>query len=224
MPAPVFLIGGGRDPEGVAASHAPFAAAVSGPVACFVHDEPADVRRWTSSLAAAGLSDVRVVVVSPSRPATAADLDGAGGVYVAGGWTPGYQEALCADPAFGEALRAADVPYAGFSAGAAVAARQALVGGWRLGGVVVCDQEAGEELDEVEVRPGLGLVGFSVDVHATQWGTLTRLAHAVAGGLVSTGVAVDEDTCVEARGDEITVHGAGSAYRLGLGTLHVLRP
>src|SRR4051794_32676143 len=216
MPAPVFLIGGGRDPDGVAASHAPFAAAVSGPVACFVLDEPADVERWTSALASVGLSDVRVVVLSPSRPAVPADLEGVGGVYVGGGWTPGYQQALCGDAAFGEALRASGVPYAGFSAGAAVAATQALVGGWRLGGVVVCDEDAGEDLDELEVRPGLGLVSFAVDVHATQWGTLTRLAHAVAGGLVSTGIAVDEDTCVEVRGEEVALHGRSSAYRLGL--------
>jgi cyanophycinase len=158
-------------------------------------------------------------VVSADRRPAAADLEGAGGVYVAGGWTPGYQEVLCGTD-FAAAL--GDVPYAGFSAGAAVAATSALVGGWRLRGVPVADEDAGEDLDELEVRPGLGLVPFAVDVHATQWGTLTRLAHAVAGGLVAGGVAVDEHTCVEVRGSELTVHGLGSAYRVGLGTLHVM--
>jgi cyanophycinase len=222
MSAPVFLIGGGREPEGVAASHRPFLQAVAGPVLCVVLDELPDLERWAGNLA--GAAEVRPLVVSEQRPATAADLDGVGGVYVAGGWTPGYQAAVCGDQSFAEALRAADVPYAGFSAGAAVAAHRALVGGWRLGGVVVGDEDAGEELDELEVRPGLGLVSHTVDVHASQWGTLTRLAHAVAGGLVSTGIAVDEHTCVEVRGEELTLHGWGSAYRVGLGTLHVLRP
>jgi cyanophycinase len=221
MPSPVFLIGGGREPDGVAASHAPFVSACDGPVACFVlDDEDADIDRWTAALDGA---DVRPVLVSPGRPAVADDLDGAGGVYVAGGWTPGYQEAMCSHD-FATALRGAGLPYAGFSAGAAIAPGLALVGGWRFEGLAVCDEDAGEDLAELEVRPGLGLVPFAVDVHATQWGTLTRLVHAVAGGLVPGGVAVDEHTCVEVRGDEVTVHGLGSAYRSGLGTLHVLRP
>jgi cyanophycinase len=221
MPPPVFLIGGGREPEGVAVSHAPFVSACDGPVACFVlDDDDADVGRWTSALAGA---DVRPVLVSADRPAAPEDLAGMGGVYVAGGWTPGYQAALCAHD-FATALRDAELPYAGFSAGAAIAPGLALVGGWRFEGVAVCDEDAGEDLEELEVRPGLGLVPFAVDVHATQWGTLTRLAHAVAGGLVAGGVAVDEHTCVEVIGDEVRVHGVGSAYRLGLGTLHVLRP
>ena len=37
----------------------------------------------------------------------------------------------------------------------------------------------GEDLDDVVPRPGLGLVGFAVDVHAAQWGTVGRLVHAV---------------------------------------------
>ncbi|MEA2295611.1 MAG: cyanophycinase [Solirubrobacteraceae bacterium] len=226
MPARVFLIGGGRDPEGVAASHAPFAAAVDGPVLCIVLDDPEqppDLDRWTTNLVSAGVTDVRPLPVSAARPAAAADLAGAGGVYVAGGWTPGYQEAVCSHE-FATALRDSGLPYAGFSAGAAIAPGLALVGGWRFEAVAVCDEDAGEGLDELDVRPGLGLVPFAVDVHATQWGTLTRLAHAVAGGLVPGGVAVDEHTCVEVRGGELTLHGSGSAYRVGLGTLHVLRP
>ncbi len=81
-----------------------------------------------------------------------------------------------------------------FSAGAAVAARRAVVGGWLVDGVPVCPDETGEDLDEVEVRAGLGLVPFAVDVHAAQWGTLPRLVSAVARGEVPYGVAVDENT------------------------------
>jgi cyanophycinase len=151
------------------------------------------------------------------------DLENVAGVYVAGGETPAYWSVVCATP-FGAALREWDGVYAGFSAGAAVASGAALVGGWRVNGLDVCDSDFSEGLEEVEVRSGLGLVPFTVDVHASQWGTLTRLAHAVAAGLVATGVAIDEHTCVEVRGSELKLHGWGGAYRVGLGTLHVLRP
>jgi cyanophycinase len=107
------------------------------------------------------------------------------------------------------------VPYAGFSAGAAVAPHSAIVGGWRLGEFAVCSDDASEDLDQVEPRPGLGLVPFAVDVHASQWGTLTRLVHAVAAGLVGEGWAIDEHTCLAPdAGGEIAVHGLGGAYHV----------
>ena len=95
--APVFLIGGGADPDAVRASHEPFvAAAGGGPIVVFVLDEAehTDVDRWLGALRLAGADDVRAVVVSPHRPPAAGDVDGAAGVFVAGGWTPGYQEVL----------------------------------------------------------------------------------------------------------------------------------
>jgi cyanophycinase len=107
-----------------------------------------------------------------------------------------------------------DVPYAGFSAGAAIAATSAIVGGWRIGDLPVCSPDAGEDLDQVEPRAGLGLTPFAVDVHATAWGTLSRLVHAVAGGLVEGGWAVDEHTCLALAGGEPVVYGAGCAYRV----------
>jgi cyanophycinase len=211
---PVFLIGGGRDRAGVAAAHAPFLDAVDGPVLCVMHEEGLDVDRWVrGNLAGA---TVRPLVVSGARPLAAADLEGVAGVYVAGGWTPGY----------GESCTGVDitVPFAGFSAGAAIAARVAIVGGWRIGGRQVCQEEAGEGLDEVVLRVGLGLVPFAVDVHATQWGTVTRLANAVAERLVDEGVAIDEHTCVEVHAGEIAaVHGNGVAYHVRPGELTILR-
>ena len=57
-------------------------------------------------------------------------------------------------------------PYAGYSAGSAIAASRALIGGWLApGGHPVVDREVAEELDGLTVRDGLGLVPFSVDVH-----------------------------------------------------------
>jgi cyanophycinase len=215
--AHAFLIGGGRDEAAVLAAHRPFAAALAGrgPVACVVLDEreETDAARWEGNLRAAGAADVRVLVVSPGRPLAAADLDGAAGVYVAGGLTPGYQAVLAA----GAPLPAA-LPYAGFSAGAAVAGERALVGGWRArvgdAEVAVCDDGAGEDLELIEVRDGLGVVPFLTDVHAAQWGTLGRLAHAVRAER-REGWAIDEGTAVEARdGRPVAVHGVGAAARV----------
>jgi cyanophycinase len=214
-----FLIGGGREAAAVLAAHRPFIAALAGPgpVTCIVLDEGAetDPSRWAGSLRAAGADDVRVVVVSPERPPVAADLEGASGVYVAGGLTPGYQEVLAGDASW----LAPSLPYAGFSAGAAVAARRAVVGGWRavVDGVevAVCDDGAGEDLDRVSVRDGLGVVDVLVDVHAAQWGTLGRLCHAVlAEGAPAEGWAIDEGTALECRdGRPVAVHGVGAAAR-----------
>ncbi len=218
MTAATFLIGGGRDPRGVAASHRPFAEAVAGgAVACLVADEGdgIDAERWVGGLRSAGAEEVRVVALSAGRPARAADVAGAAGVYVAGGLTPLYRRLLVDDAEPG--WLPPDVPYAGFSAGAAVAAASAIAGGWRIGELAVCADEASEDLDQVEPLPGLGRVPFAVDVHATSWGTLTRLVHAVAAGLVAEGWAVDEHTCLAVAGGEAQVHGEGCAYHVTRG-------
>ena len=211
-----FLIGGGRDPEGVAASHRPLAeAAGDGAIACLVADEGdgVDEARWAGGLRDAGAAEVQVVALSDGRPVRAADVAGAAAVYVAGGLTPLYRRLLVDDAEPGW-LRP-ELPYGGFSAGAAVAATAAIVGGWRIGDLAVCADEASEDLDQVEPLPGLGRVPFAVDVHATAWGTLTRLVHAVAAGLVPEGWAVDEHTCLTVEdGGEITVQGHGCAYHV----------
>ena len=200
--AAVFLIGGGREDAQVRASHSPFVAACAGgPIVAFALEDP---ERWEGALRLAGAADVRCLLGPPS----AEDLAGAAGLFVGGGSTPGYQEAL-------DGWRAPDdLPFAGFSAGAAVAAERAIVGGWRLGGRDVCAEEAGEDLDELAVRDGLGLVPFAVDVHATQWGTLTRLVHAVGAGLVDEGWAIDEGTVLVVDDGSVRVEGLGSAYRV----------
>jgi cyanophycinase len=215
--APVFLIGGGRDGDAVRAGHAGFVrAAAGGPIVALALEEgdATDTQRWIGALRHAGAADVCAVVVSPGRPPAASDLAGVTGVYVAGGWTPGYQETLVAAAGTGWLPRG--LPYAGFSAGAAIAAASAIVGGFRRedDGRAVCVEEAGEDLEALTVRPGLGLVPFAVDVHATQWGTLTRLAHAVDAGLVDGGWAIDEGTALVAGDGPLRVEGLGSAYRI----------
>jgi cyanophycinase len=208
-----FLIGGGRDRALARTALLPFADAVRGrdgrDVAVLVLDEgdETDVARW-----AGAIEDVDLVpnpiVVAPGKPP--GELSGVGGVFVAGGLTPGYQESLCADPSW---LPRDSTVYAGFSAGAAIAARRALVGGWRADGVPVCDENAGEDLDEIELLAGLGLLEAVVDVHCAQWGTLTRLVHAVARGAAVEGWGIDEHTTLEVRdGRAIAVHGHGAAW------------
>lgn len=209
----VFLIGGGREPDGVRAAHAPFAAAAGGrPVVVYALDEGEgiDAARWEGQLGV----PARVVAVSPARPAVPEDLDGAGGVYVAGGLTPGYHAVLVAGgTAWLERARELGLPYAGYSAGAAIAAEQAILGGWRAGEVVVCAEEASEDLDQVAPVPGLNLVPGCVDVHAAQWGTLGRTLAVVRAG-VPQGVAIDEHTTLELRDGTSLVHGLGAVHRL----------
>ena len=202
---PVFLIGGGRDDDAaLRASHTPFAEACGGgPVLCVCEEDPA---RWRRYLELAGAREVTTAALGAGRP----DPAGFAGIYVAGGLTPAYREAL--------AGLEVTVPYCGYSAGAAIAAREALVGGWRIGDRQVCDEDFSEDLEQVEPLPGLGLVPFAVDVHATQWGTVTRALNAVARGLCEEALAVDEHCCVAVRDGEVaSLHGRGVAYRIRAG-------
>jgi cyanophycinase len=212
------LIGGGRQAGAV---HEAFVRAVGGPVVAFVLEEGADteLQRWSKTLAAAGATDHRIVVVSPERPARAADLDGAAGVYVAGGLTPGYHHALvAAGTEWLVQARDAGLVFAGFSAGAAIASAHALVGGARVDyrgrTIDVCQEDCAEELGTLTVQPALGLIPFTVDVHAAQWGTLYRLVHALTAANVAEGWAIDENTALEVADDVVTVHGSGAATRV----------
>ncbi|MFE5218910.1 MULTISPECIES: hypothetical protein [unclassified Streptomyces] len=222
MSSSAFLIGGGWDRAEV---YAPFlrAAGTDGPprIGCLVLDEgdgDSQFARWATALRRAGrCTPVPLLVPLGGRFEPEAALAGIDGLLVCGGLTPAYQDALagCLER-LPELLAARGVPYAGFSAGAALAARRAVVGGWLVDGVPVCPEETGEDLAEVEVRAGLGLVPFAVDVHAAQWGTLARLVAAVGRGEVPYGVAVDENTLLTVTAGEARVSGAGR--------VHVVRP
>jgi cyanophycinase len=214
---PVFLIGGGWSPDAVGQMYGPFleAAGASPTVACVVLDEgdgTEQFRRWEAALRAAGRCEPVPVLVPEGGLLEVGALSDADALLVCGGLTPAYAAALA--PVAGpvrEWLGAASRPYAGFSAGCAVAATRAVVGGWRLDGRVVCPEDAGEDLDEVTVLEGLGLVPFSTDVHAAQWGTLGRLVAAVASGAAAAGLGIDEDTMVSWLDGTARVSGAGAA-------------
>lgn len=221
-PAAVTLVGGGWAPAAAREVYGPFLAAAAGDdprIACIVLDEgdgDEQFERWRAALESAGACRPVPVLVPIGTRFDVGDLAGADAVLVCGGLTPAYAAAL--SPAAAELREwcAAGRPYAGFSAGAAVAASSALVGGYRVDGVIVCPGDAGEDLDEVEVVGGLGLVPVTVDVHASTWGTLGRAIAAVRSGLAATVIAIDEDTAV-------VLDETGRGRVVGLGAAHVVR-
>ena len=213
-----FLIGGGWDAGARHLVYRPFldAAGKAPVVACVVLDEGdglVQAARWAEALLSVAPCTPLPVLVALGEVLDVAALDDADAVLVCGGLTPAYATALApAAPAIYEWLEREPRPFAGFSAGAAVAARQALVGGWRIDGVPVCPEDAAEDLDEVTVVAGLGLVPFTVDVHAAQWGTVNRLVSAVRVGLVPCGLAIDENTMISIDEGTATVAGLGVAH------------
>lgn len=222
----VFLLGGGRDVAACGSlleafvSEARERAADRAPAIALLlvleADDDVSVDRFRDVLGAAGAAsdDIRVQAIVEGSSFTDAAIE-ADGVFVGGGLTPAYGDAF---GGIRDVLRervAGGMPYAGFSAGAAIAAGPALVGGYRVGGVEVVSEDAGEELDAVAVRPGLGLLDFAVDVHAAQWGTLSRLVAAVDAGLVTDGVAIDENTALVVSAQAApAVRGSGQVWRV----------
>src|SRR6476661_8926360 len=126
--------------------------------------------------------DVVPVLLGFNRGADPAVFDDVDGIVVGGGPTPGYLEGLLPSAQPIRSLVSDGVPYMGFSAGAMVAPVRAIVGGYRIRGTEVCPADWSEGLEEVEIRDGLGLVPFAVDVHAAQAGTLGRAVGAPAHG------------------------------------------
>jgi cyanophycinase len=229
MKFPVFLIGGGWRVETFSQTYARFLKSAGGGeqrrIAIVVAEEPdadsrAQFERFREAFGTVGLKpdESFETIVSAAAPLTRETLTAleATGVFVCGGLTPAFYDALCVDRAWLEYLSEKNVPYCGFSAGAAIAAADAIVGGWRrkIGARIVdaANENAGEDLELLDVRPGLAIVPFAVDVHATQWGTLSRLVHVVDARLAPEGYAIDENTMMEVTGGEIKVFGAGSAY------------
>ncbi|HWR85842.1 MAG TPA: Type 1 glutamine amidotransferase-like domain-containing protein [Rhodoglobus sp.] len=177
-------------------------------------DAPALVEAWDGQLRRAAECEPVITWVDEGTELASAELSDVDGLLVGGGLTPAYLEAV--RPRIDEIrlLVADGLPYLGFSAGAAIAADTAVVGGWRIDGIPVCAEETGEDLDEVTVVEGLGLVDLAVDVHAAQWGTLSRLIAATEAGLVDGGVAIDEFTVLVVGEGALRVEGRGSVWRV----------
>jgi cyanophycinase len=229
----LFLLGGGGRPDSLVDTYGRFLEAATTPEGCRIamviaevggsFDE--DFQAYADLFLAAGaastmLNGVRVSPTAPLRKEHLALLQPTG-VFVCGGVTPTYRESLCVDRAWLIYLSERDIVFGGVSAGAAIASEQAIVGGWRAErdrqARQILFQGASEGRDLLDVRPGLGLVPFAVDVHASQWGTLTRLIHAVELGLVRQGLAIDEDTMLHVQTGQSTVYGNGHVYAVTAG-------
>jgi cyanophycinase len=212
----LHLVGGGWGGDGAIWRSFLDATGTSSPRIAVIAVRDADgdehAAKLVQSLGASGPVEPRVAVVAHGDPVPAAVLEDVDGVLVGGGLTPAYLDALLPLAPRLRDLVAAGRPYAGFSAGAAIAARRALLGGWRQDGVPVVDQEVAEDLDGLTVRDGLGLTDLTVDVHAAQWGTVARLIAAVGAGLVPSGAAIDEDTALVLRSGRPAVEGAGNVW------------
>ena len=139
-------------------------------------------------------------------------LSGIDALLIGGGLTPAYLDAVV--PIIDEIrlLVADGLPYLGFSAGAMIASDSAIIGGWMIGDISVCPPDAAEDLEDVTIVEGLGLIDLAVDVHAAQWGTLSRLVAATEAGLVEGGVAIDEFTALIVGDDSLRVVGEGSVW------------
>lgn len=168
--------------------------------------------RFAEALGRAGRATTTPIVVAEGEQ-FGVDLPGdLDAVIVGGGLTPAYLEAVAPLRDRLRELVAHGVPYLGFSAGAMIAASRALLGGWLLDGLPVTHPDNGEDLEQLTVADGLGLVPVTVDVHAAQRGTLTRLIMAVRSGLVGRGVALDEDTVLIMKPDGGAVAGGGQVW------------
>src|SRR4051794_16628374 len=222
----ITLIGGGWDLPAQVSCLQPFVAASTAraagrpPRVPFVWVDEGDGRRWSERwmelVAAAGPVDGVDVAVPLGGALDAERVSGAHGLFVCGGLTPAYAAGLAPAAAVLRTLVCRDgVPYAGSSAGAAVAARRAVVGGYLDGERVLCPDEAGEDLEQVSVVAGLGIVEEMVDVHASAWGTLPRLAAAlVMAPDVDAGLGLDEDTAWLVTDEGTQVLGRNAVHRL----------
>ncbi len=166
------------------------------------------------AIRAGGAVEIVTTTTTAGTPFATAVLSDIDALVVAGGRTPEYIETTAPLVDQIRLLVADGLPYLGYSAGAAIAADRALVGGWRIGGVPVCPEESAEGLDEVEIVEGLGLVDLTVDVHAVQSGTLARLIAATEAGFVPAGLAIDEDTALVVGDGALDVLGTGSVWRV----------
>lgn len=231
MPGKIFLHGGGDRPASRQETFGLFAEATlkepPSRLALVIAEEGETAvqeswQAYSGIFTAVGVARKQLVplFVTPSNPLTYEMVAQAkpSGLFVCGGMTPTYHQAIGAEISWTTYLRESQIPYGGTSAGAAIASSQAILGGWqaiRHGKVrEIMFVGAGEGLDPLTVRTGLGLVPFAVDVHASQMGTLTRLIHAVESGLIAEGWAIDENTMLVVDGRTFHIHGQGHCYHV----------
>lgn len=227
---PVYLIGGGWNAKIFPHTYGRFLESATKndcrKIAIIVAEEDEDSHeqylRFFKAFESIGLAPTEAssLIVSKESPLSKKRLNEIKptGVFVCGGLTPAYFNALCINRSWLTYLFENNIPYCGFSAGSSIASGKAIIGGWRREinerAVQITDENAGEDLDLLDVRKGLGLVDFAVDVHATQWGTFSRLVHAIDADFADEGWAIDENTMLEVIDKEVKVFGEGNAYQV----------
>lgn len=196
-------------------------------------DAAEHAEKLRQALAEAGQFEAVVTLLGHDDHVADAAVQDVDGIVIGGGLTPAYLSAVRPVAPVIRKLVADGVPYLGFSAGSAIAATRAVVGGWLIGGLEVSPEDGAEDLDEVAIRPGLGVFDSSIDVHAAQWGNLSRLIAATEAGLIPGGYAIDENTVLIVGGagaragvgegeDALTVAGAGAVWVISRSTVGVL--
>ncbi len=178
--------------------------------------------RYSAALKSVASCETVVHTVAEGGRFGSEALNGIDALLVGGGLTPAYLDAVSGLIDEIRLLVADGLPYLGFSAGAAIAADSAILGGWRIGDVPVCPEEAGEDLDEVTVAEGLALVDLAVDAHAVQWGTLARVIAATEAGLLDGAVAIDESTVLIVGDGALRVEGRGNVWQVSEDSAGVL--
>ncbi len=146
------------------------------------------------------------------------------GLVVCGGWTPGYLDALIPRRDTISTLVRGGMPYLGYSAGAMIVARHAIVGGWKYQGRVLAPEIVGEGLEELTIRDGLALIGPSVETHSDAWSNLEVALAALEASPAHTAVSIDEGTClaVDPASGRTSIIGAGRVYWLQKDGAHVV--
>jgi len=230
MSASIFLHGGGgSDPSSNQMCFSPFVEtayrSTGTPKIVLVlhqqHDSDHDMYRKMLIHGGAKDEHITTVRVSEERALLGMDINGAAGVFVAGGHTPDIHYALCQDITWLRTLKRENIPYCGTAAGATIAAQYAVIGGYKIQRkgrtVQVMHPAASEGLEMVDIRAGLGIIPTlfqAVDVHASQAGTLVRAIHMVEQAQYHTVAALDEDTTVEFANGEVIVYGRGQMYEV----------
>jgi cyanophycinase len=233
----IHLVGGGWHPDYFGALYRTFVAEAEaraagagrvvpriGVLLVLSEEDSADeVRgRYSGALKSVASCETVVHTVAEGETFGSAVLNGIDALLVGGGLTPAYLQAVAGLIDEIRLLVADGLPYLGFSAGAAIAADSAILGGWRIGEVPVCPEEAGEDLDEVTLAEGLALVDLAVDAHAVQWGTLARVIAATEAGLLDGGVAIDESTVLIVGDGALRVEGRGNVWQVSEDSAGVL--